>query len=76
MELEDEISIGFRKIFHHALTKVGGELGGRIDFFVLFFLFYYINYIDFFIYINYIGFFCFCYIYFCFIFIILLYKLC
>ena len=72
MELEDEISMGFRKIYHHALTKVGGELlggelGGRIDFFVLFLLFYYINYI---------GFFCFCYIYFCFIFIILLYKLC
>ena len=47
MELEDEISMGFRKICHHALTEVGGELGGRIDFFVLFLLFYYINYIVF-----------------------------
>ena len=74
MELEDEISMGFRKICHHALTEVGGELGGRIDFFVLFLLFYYINYIDFFIYKLYRFFFC--YIYFCFIFIILLYKLC
>ena len=75
MELEDEIFVGFRKICHHALTEVGGELGGRIDFFVLFLLFYYINYIDFFIDKLY-RFFCFCYIYFCFIFIILLYKLC
>ena len=45
MELEDEISMGFRKIFHHALTKVGGELlggelGGRIDF--LFYFYYFI----------------------------------
>ena len=45
MELEDEISIGLRKIYNHALTEVGGDLGGRIYFSILF---YYINYIDFF----------------------------
>ena len=51
MELEDEISIRSRKICHHALIEVGGELlggelGGRIYFFVLFLLFYYINYVN------------------------------
>ena len=29
MELEDEISMRFRKIRHYAVTEVGGELLGR-----------------------------------------------
>ena len=48
MELEDEISMGFKKICHHALTEVGGELlyrelDGRIVFFCyIFFCFIFV----------------------------------